>query len=181
MTRYSDIIATRSRIKPSNSILDWMEHVDSAMRNMESSSSEQTNKQKTTDKAPSKDSEFDGLLRRYQALQNDIEAVENEIVKLYYERLHNETASSFASPQAHSSIPTGQSSSGCGLIDAIQDPRHKDSQLTINSLVDLHFDEPPESTNANKHSKKRRKYQKPLSEEEKGRNINKVFMRQNGF
>ncbi|SPJ81558.1 uncharacterized protein FTOL_08963 [Fusarium torulosum] len=181
MTGYSEIIATHGRISQSNSILDWMEQVDSAMRNMEGSSSKQTNKHKTTDKAPSKDSEFDGLLRRYQALQNDMEAVENEIVKVYYERLHNETASYFASSQAHSSISTAQSSSGCGLIDAIQDPRHKDSQLTINSLVDLHFDEPHESTNACKHSKKRRKYQKPLSEEEKSRNINKVFMRQNGF
>jgi hypothetical protein len=151
------------------------------MRSIESSSSKQTKKHNTTEKALAKDSEFDGLLRRYQALQNDIEAVENEIVKVYYERLHKESASHLASSQAHSSFQTVQSSSGCGLIDALQDSRHKDSQLTINSLVDLHFDESYEPTKASGHSSKRRKHRKPLSEEEKGRNINKVFMRHNGF
>lgn len=180
MTAYSDIVAA---CQP-NSIENWMRDIDSAMRSIETSYPEQTKTRKTNEKIPPKDSEFDGLLRRYQALQNDIEAIENEIVKVYYERLHDESAVHLASSQAHSSSPIGQSSSGSGLIDAIQDPRHKDSQLTINSLVDLHFDEPDEpdeSTKANRHLSKRRKQRKPLSEEEKGRNINKVFMRQNGF
>ncbi|KAM0185789.1 hypothetical protein ACHAPA_011970 [Fusarium lateritium] len=181
MTGYSDIIATHGSISQPNSILDWMEHVDLAMSSMESSLSMKTKKQKTADKVSLKDSEFDDLLRRYQALRNETEAVENEIVKVYYERLHNESASSFASSTAHGNTPADQSSSGCGLIDAIQDPRHKDSQLTINSLIGLHFDEPHEPIKAGEHSKKRRKNRKFLSEEEKGRNINKVFMRQNGF
>ncbi|KAM0227577.1 hypothetical protein ACHAP5_012148 [Fusarium lateritium] len=181
MTGYSDIIATHGSISQPESILDWMEHVDSAMCSMESSLSKQTKKQKPTDKVPSKDSEFDGLLRRYQVLRNETETVENEIVRVYYESLHNESASSFASPEAHGSISTGQSISGCGLVDAIQDPRHKDSQLTIDSLVDLHFDEPHAPTKADKHAKKRRKHMKFLSEEEKGRNINKVFIQQNPF
>lgn len=181
MTAYSDIVAAHGSVSQPTSIKNWMRDVDSAMRNTEISSSEQTKMQMASDKAPSNDSEFDGLLRRYQALQNDLEAIENEIVKVYYERLHDESALHLASSQAPSSFPAGQSGSGCGLIDAIQDPRHKDSQLTIHSLVDLHFDEPDESTKASRHPSKRRKQRKPLSEEEKGRNINKVFMRQNGF
>ncbi|CAJ0546877.1 Ff.00g015040.m01.CDS01 [Fusarium sp. VM40] len=181
MTAYSDIVTTHGSVCQPNSIKNWMRDIDSAMRSIESSSPKQTKTHESTDKAPPKDSEFDGLLRRYQALQNDIEAVENEIVKVYYERLHDESAAHLTSSQSHSSSSTGQSSPGCGLIDAIQDPRHKDSQLTINSLVDLHFGEPDEPSKASRDSSKRRKHRKPLSEEEKGRNINKVFMRQNGF
>ncbi|KIL94044.1 hypothetical protein FAVG1_02606 [Fusarium avenaceum] len=181
MTAYSDIVAAHGSVSQPTSIENWMRDVDSAMRSIEISSPKQTKTHETTYKAPQKDSEFDGLLRRYQVLQNDMETVENEIVKVYYERLYNESALHPASSQAQINFPKDKSGSGCGLIDAIQDPRHKDSQLTINSLVDLHFDEPDEFAKASRESSKRKKQRKPLSEEQKGRNINKVFMRQNRF
>ncbi|KAJ4251537.1 hypothetical protein NW762_011525 [Fusarium torreyae] len=150
------------------SIKEWAEDIDFVMHAAQSTSSSHAGEQEslTSDRqASASDNEFNELVEELQAAREIVQDIEDRLLQLYYDRLHDESVSSTRSSQLH------KSDSGI----TIENPNSGEHKPTSNNQS--HKGHNQELTNPSKKDKMKQK--KPRTEEQVNRHINKVFMREN--